>query len=197
MLVGLTGGFGCGKTTVLRLFGKLGAAVLSADDIVHELLNRDDVRDAVAALFGPGVLSDGAIDRKKLSERVFSDEGARRSLERLLHPLVLETIRRRSREASGRDLVMVVEVPLLFETGFDREVDAVVAVRAESGAVRRRLRKKGFSEEDLTKRGAAQIPVEEKASRADYVIDNSGPLEDTERQVRMVWDELLSRAGKG
>ncbi len=197
MLVGLTGGFGCGKTTVLRLFGKLGAAVLSADDIVHELLNRDDVRDAVAALFGPGVLSDGGIDRKKLSERVFSDEGARRSLERLLHPLVLETIRRRSREASGRDLVMVVEVPLLFETGFDREVDAVVAVRAESGAVRRRLRKKGFSEEDLTKRGAAQIPVEEKASRADYVIDNSGPLEDTERQVRMVWDKLLSRAGKG
>ncbi|HEB76567.1 MAG TPA: dephospho-CoA kinase [Nitrospirae bacterium] len=197
MLVGLTGGFGCGKTTVLRLFGKLGAAVLSADDIVHELLNRDDVRDAVAALFGPDVLSDGGIDRKKLSERVFSDEGARRSLERLLHPLVLETIRRRSREASARDLVMVVEVPLLFETGFDREVDAVVAVRAESGAVRRRLRKKGFSEEDLTKRGAAQIPVEEKASRADYVIDNSGPLEDTERQVRMVWDELLSRAGKG
>ncbi|NOZ24527.1 MAG: dephospho-CoA kinase [Nitrospirae bacterium] len=198
MIVGLTGGFGYGKTTVLKLFEKLGAAVLSADAIVHDLLRRETVRDSIVEMFGPDILTGGEIDRKKLSARVFSDEGSRKNLERLLHPLVLETIRRAYRQAAALTpedkVVMVVEIPLLFEAGFDKEVDAVVAVTADSAAVRMRLRRKGFSDEEAMKRCAAQMPAEEKAARADYVIDNSGALEETERQVRRVWEDLMNKA---
>jgi len=200
MLVGLTGGFGCGKTTVLKLFEKLGAVVLSADSIVHDLLKREGVRDSIVEMVGPDILTEGEIDRKKLSAWVFSDEVNRKKIEKLLHPLVLETIEQAYKEAAdqtpGPKVVMVVEVPLLFETGFDKVVDAVVVVRAESEVVRERLKGKGFSGEEIRERVAAQLPVEEKASKADYVIDNTGSLDETERQVWRVWKDL-SRVREG
>ena len=194
MLVGLTGGFGCGKSTVLKLFERLGATVLSADSIVHDLLKRAEVRDSIVDMFGPGILLGGEIDRKKLSKKVFSDETERKKLEKLLHPLVLETIEQTCKKAANLTCtpeIITVEIPLLFEAGFDKGMDAVVVVRAESDVVRKRLREKGFSDEDIRVRAAAQFPVDEKASRADYVIDNSGSLDDTERQVRRVWEDLL------
>ncbi|NOY39495.1 MAG: dephospho-CoA kinase [Nitrospirae bacterium] len=201
MLVGLTGGFGCGKSTVLKLFEELGATVLSADSIVHELLKRADVRDSIVEVFGPDILVKGEIDRKKLSEKVFHDEAKRRKLEKLLHPLVFETIEQNYKKAanltSNTEIIMVVEIPLLFETGFDKGVDAVVVVRTEADVVRERLRGKGFSDEEIRTRTAAQLPVDEKASRADYVIDNSGSLRDTERQVRAVWEDLLRTRKEG
>ncbi len=92
---------------------------------------------------------------------------------------------------------MVAELPLLFETGFDKGVDAVVVVRAESDVVSKRLRRKGFSAEEIRTRAAAQFPIDEKASRADYVIDNSGSLEDMERQVRVVWEDLSRTSARG
>ncbi len=188
MLVGLTGGFGSGKSTVLRIFKDLGATVLSADAVVHEALRRREVRKSVVDIFGPGILSGGEIDRRKLSAEVFSDEEKRKRLEELLHPIVLETIR----EAYGamNDGVMIVEIPLLFEAGFEKEVDRVIAVRADADVVVERLRAKGFSEEEIRRRSAAQMPVEEKASRADYLIDNSGTLKETEREVKRVWEDL-------
>ncbi len=195
MLVGLTGGFGCGKSTVLKLFEELGATVLSADSIVHDLLKRADVRDSIVEMFGPDILVKGEIDRKKLSEKVFPDEAKRRKLEKLLHPLVFETIEQKYKKSanptSNTEIIMVVEIPLLFETGFDKGVDAVVVVRTDADVVRERLRRKGFSDEEIRIRTAAQFPVDEKVSRADYVIDNSGSPEDTERQVRAVWEDLL------
>ncbi|MEC4684384.1 MAG: dephospho-CoA kinase [Nitrospirota bacterium] len=194
MLVGLTGCFGCGKSTVLKLFEELGATVLSADSIVHDLLKRSEVRNSIVEMFGPDILVKGEIVRKKLSEKVFSDETKRKKLEKLLHPLVLETIEQNYKKAanltSNTEIIMVVEIPLLFETGFDKGVDAVVVVRAEADVVRERLRRKGFSDEEIRVRAAAQLPVDEKASRADYVIDNTGSLDDTERQVRRVWEDF-------
>ncbi|GMT46905.1 MAG: dephospho-CoA kinase [bacterium] len=194
MLVGLTGGFGCGKSTVLKLFEKLGATVLSADSIVHDLLERAEVRDSIVKMFGPDILGRGEIDRKKLSKKVFSDEIQRKKLEKLIHPLVLETIDQTYKKAanptSNLKVIMVVEIPLLFETGFDKRLDAVVVVRSEAEVVRERLRRKGFSDEEIGTRAAAQLPIDEKASRADFVIDNSGSLEDTEQQVRAVWEDL-------
>ncbi len=201
MLVGLTGGFGCGKSTVLKLFEELGATVLSADSIVHDLLKRADVRDSLVEMFGPDILVKGEIDRKKLSEKVFPDEAKRRKLEKLLHPLVFETIEQKYKKSanptSNTEIIMVVEIPLLFETGFDKGVDAVVVVRTDVDVVRERLRRKGFSDEEIRIRTAAQFPVDEKASRADYVIDNSGSPEDTERQVRAVWEDLLRTRKEG
>ncbi len=199
MLVAITGCFGCGKTTVLKLFENLGAAVLSADSIVHDLLKREDVRDSIVEMFGYDILVGGEIDRKKLSARVFSDETNRKKIEKLLHCLVFETIeqtyKKAAKLAGNTETIMVVEIPLLFETGFDIGVDAVVVVRAEADVVRERLRRKGFSDEEIRTRTAAQLPVDEKASRADYLIENSGSLGDTERQVRAVWEDLLRTRG--
>ncbi len=201
MLVGLTGGFGCGKSTVLKLFERLGATVLSADSIVHDLLKRAEVKDSIVEMFGPDILLKGEIDRKKLSKKVFYDETKRKKLEQLLHPLVLETIEQIYKKAANptcnTEIIMVVEIPLLFETGFDKGVDAVVVVRAEADVVRERLRRNAFSDEEIRVRAAAQFPIDEKASRADYVIDNSGSLEDTERQVRAVWEDLLGTQQEG
>ena len=107
MLVGLTGGFGCGKSTVLKIFENLGATVLSADTIVHEALKKEEVRDSIVDMFGPDILVEGEIDRKKLSERVFSDETGRKKLEEILHPMVFETIdalrKNQIGRASGRE----------------------------------------------------------------------------------------------
>ncbi len=201
MLVGLTGCFGCGKSTVLKLFEELGATVFSADSIVHDLLKRADVRDSIVEMFGPDILVKGEIDRKKLSEKLFPDEAKRRKLEKLLHPLVFETIEQKYKKSanstSNTEIIMVVEIPLLFETGFDKGVDAVVVVRTDADVVRERLRRKGFSDEEIRIRTAAQFPVDEKVSRADYVIDNSGSPEDTERQVRAVWEDLLRTRKEG
>ncbi|GBE36135.1 dephospho-CoA kinase [bacterium BMS3Bbin07] len=195
MLVGLTGGFGCGKSTVLKLFEKLGATVLSADSIVHDLLERAEVRDSIVKMFGPDILGRGEIDRKKLSKKVFSDEIQRKKLEKLIHPLVLETIDQTYKKAVNLactpEIIMIVEIPLLFETGFDKGMDVVVVVRAEADVIRERLRRKGFPDEEIRARAAAQFQIDEKVSRADYVIDNSGSLEDTEQQVRAVWADLL------
>ncbi len=201
MLVGLTGGFGCGKSTVLKLFEKLGATVLSADSIVHDLLKRAEVRGPITEMFGPNILVKGEIDRKKLSKKVFSDETKRKKIERLIHPHVLETIEQTYINATNPtcnpEIIMVAELPLLFETGFDKGVDAVVVVRAESDVISKRLRRKGFSAEEIRTRAAAQFPIDEKASRADYVIDNSGSLEDMERQVRVVWEDLSRTSARG
>ncbi len=175
----------------MRMFERLGAKVLSADAIVHELLRRPDIARSVAGVFGPEVLRDGVIDRKRLSEKVFSDRAKREMLEGLLHPLVLERVRLMKRR--NPEDIIVAEVPLLYEAGFDRDVDAAVVVTADEDVVRRRLEKKGFSVEEIDLRRAAQLSLEEKAERADYVIDNSGSLEETERQVRAIWEDLSGR----
>ncbi len=188
MLVALTGGFGTGKSTVLEIFRRYGVPVLSADEVVHELLARDNIKAEIRGYFGEGVFKDGEINRKEIARVVFKSEEKRRWLERLLHPEVFKRIDAFGKENSER--IAIAEIPLLYETGTEGRFDKVVVVIAGDGQVRERLMRKGLSEEEIQQRHRVQIPIEEKKAKADFVIDNSGGLEETEKQVKEILKTL-------
>jgi dephospho-CoA kinase len=191
--VAITGGIGAGKSEALRAFARHGAATVSSDEIVHHLLQRDDVRDAVAARLGRGVVEPdtGKLDRQAIATIVFNDRGALEWLEQLLHPLVsVEYLRWRDELAQLPDAprVCVTEVPLLYEAGGDRRFDKVVLVTAP-----RKLR-------DLRTDGRPQgreerlIPDAEKRKRADYVFVNTGSLEQLDEFVASVMRDVAPRS---
>ena len=186
--VAITGGIGAGKSEALRAFARHGAATVSADEIVHHLLRRDDVRSAVVARMGNGVVApDGNVDRGALATVVFNDREALVWLEELLHPLVAAEYLR-WRETLG-DLptppaVAVTEVPLLYETGGDARFDKVVLITAPEKL--RRMR----SDVAMDDRESRFIPDREKAERADYVFRNLGSLDELDAFVAEVMDDL-------
>ena len=186
--VAITGGIGAGKSEALAAFARAGAATVSSDEIVHELLRRDDVRDQVARRFGAGVVgADGALDRAAIAAVVFNDRDALEWLEALLHPLVAaeylswrEALARRERPPR----VSVTEVPLLYETGAEARFDRVVVITAPE-AVRR-----GRSGAPPDLRERRLLPDEEKVARADYSYVNAGTLAELERFVSSVLDDV-------
>ncbi len=188
MLVALTGGFGTGKSTVLEMFRRLGVPVLSADSVVHELLLRDDVKKRIRDSFGEAVFKNGEIDRKALARVVFESEKKRNTLEGILHPEVFRAIEEfRSKNA---ERIAVAEIPLLFETGTEARFDKVIVVVSDDEKVRERLTRKGFSKEEIKKRQKAQMPIQQKKERADFVVENSGGLQETEKQVKEILKAL-------
>ncbi len=191
MVVAITGGIGTGKSTVLEIFSELGAQTLSADEIVHQLLRRDDIKRQIREEFGDDVFSDDEIDRKALAGVAFSSEETRRRLESLLHPHVFQEIEVFIRQ-HGEDVV-VVEIPLLFETGSEYRFDYTVTVKAPEDLVYKRLEERGIPVEEIKRRLSHQMPLEEKIRRADLVIDNSGSIEETRRQVERIWKDILRR----
>jgi dephospho-CoA kinase len=193
--VGLTGGIACGKSTVLRMLQDLGAATISADSIVHELLDSDtSIRERIRREFGEGVFDEtGRVDRRKLADIAFRDDSARMKLEHILHPEVRRRILVWMDGARSRGTrVAVAEVPLLFEAGLEGDFDCTVAVTAEHGEQLNRLSSR-MPVRDAERRIAAQMPAEEKARRADYALVNSGSLDDLQERVRELWSTLLTR----
>jgi dephospho-CoA kinase len=194
--VGLTGGIGAGKSEVARLLASYGAVLIDADVIAREVVAPGtDGLAAVAAEFGPGVLApDGSLDRPKLGAIVFADEDRRKALNAIVHPLV----GRRSaalQKAAGPDAVVVHDVPLLAENGLSSVYDLVIVVDADPATQLDRLvRLRGMTEEDARARMAAQATREQRLAIADIVIDNDGPLEALEPQVRAAWQRLRERA---
>ena len=186
--VAITGGIGAGKSEALKAFARNGAATVSSDEIVHHLLRRPEVRDAVVARVGNGVLSpEGEIDRGALATIVFNERGALAWLEELLHPLVsAEYLRWREQLAALPDAprVSVTEVPLLYETGGDARFDKVVVITAPSKLRRAR------SQVATDDRESRLIPDAEKVRRADYSFTNTGSLEDLDAFVQSVMAEL-------
>ncbi len=188
--VAITGGIGAGKSEALRAFARQGAATVSSDVIVHHLLQRPEVRDAIVARMGNGVLSpEGDVDRGALGTVVFNDREALGWLEELLHPLVAaEYLRWRDDLAKLPDAprVCVTEVPLLYETGGDERFDKVVVITAPTKL--RRARSEVATEE----REARLIPDKEKIERADYSYKNIGPVEDLDAFVASVMRDLTT-----
>jgi dephospho-CoA kinase len=187
--VAVTGGIGAGKSEALRAFARHGAAVISSDEIVHDLLRSDeDVRAAVRERFGDRVFDpEGHIDRGRVADIVFADPEELDWLERLLHPRVVAAyLRWRDELGSGPDppAVCVTEVPLLYEVGGDSRFDAVVAITAAPEVrVSRQVRPMQDRERRL-------IPDEEKLARADFAYVNDGSLEELDRFVAGVVEEL-------
>lgn len=196
--VGLTGNIASGKSTVARVWQRLGAPVIDADVLARRAVAPGSVglRRIVAA-FGPGVLDDaGQLDRAALRDIVFRDPEARAKLEAIVHPEVGRLRREEEArlEAAGERIV-VHDIPLLFEAGLDREFDAVVLVDAsERVRLERLVRDRGLPEDEARRMIDAQMPSSQKRDRADYVIENEGTLEALERAAEEVWRELRRRA---
>ncbi len=192
-IVGLTGGIGTGKSTVARMLAARGAVVIDADAIVHELQAVGTPMLAeIGRAFGPEILRpDGSLDRARLGEVVFADPEARRRLGEITHPAVgREMLRRLEAARSAGAPLVVLDNPLLFEgrvrrgAASDRTEETILAYAPAETQIARQIARDGVTREFALQRMAAQLPIEEKRALATYVIDNSGSLEATERQVR-------------
>jgi dephospho-CoA kinase len=198
--VALTGGIATGKTTVLRRLESRGVPTIDADVLAREVVRPNTPGwTAVRTRFGDAVLSrDGEIDRARLADIVFRDPGARHDLEAIVHPRVYEAITAWFSEQARRPgtAFAVADIPLLYETGHERDFDAVVVtVCSPATQVRRLMARDGLSEPDALRRLAAQWPIEEKRRRADYVVDTEGMLAETGRRVDGIHRQLAARAG--
>jgi dephospho-CoA kinase len=187
--VAVTGGIGAGKSEALRAFARHGAAVISSDEIVHELLRSDeDVRHAIRERFGDEVFGpDGEIDRNRVAERVFADAGELDWLERLLHPRVIaHYLRWRDELARQPDApkITATEVPLLYEVGGDKRFDVVVVITVSPEV---RMAREVRPMQDRERR---LIPDEQKVERADFAYVNEGTLDELDRFVAGVVEEL-------
>lgn len=192
---GLTGNIGTGKSTVSWMFEELGVPVIDSDEIAHEVIApKSAAWKAIFERYGRTVLlSDEVIDRKALARIVFQDEGERRFLESVIHPHVKEEIEKRVAKISrdGRPFV-IVEVPLLFETGWEKEFDAVIVVRCnEEQEILRCRTKFGFDREETLLRLRAQYPLARKVKGAHAIIDNDGAIEETRVQVTRLYQEMV------
>ena len=191
--VGLTGGLGSGKSEALRALGELGAATLSTDAVVHELLASDELRDVVARRLGAEVAPGGRLDRSLIAERVFGDEEARAWLERELWPRVGRRVAEWKQEVDSLDpppRAAVVEVPLLFESGMDAAFDATIAVVADEDVRAGRAGARGHA--SVAERTGRQLTQEEKAERADYEVRNDGTLDALRETLSRVLARLES-----
>ncbi|MFJ9625082.1 dephospho-CoA kinase [Streptomyces sp. NPDC101181] len=194
--VGLTGGIGAGKSEVSRLLVSYGAVLIDSDRIAREVVEPGTPGlAAVVEEFGPDVLTpEGTLDRPALGALVFADDGRRAALNAIVHPLVGARAAELER-AAPPDAVVVHDVPLLTENGLAPLYDLVVVVDASPGTQLHRLvTLRGMAESDARARMAAQASREQRRAIADLLVDNDGPLEALEPQVREVWDELLRRA---
>lgn len=180
-VLGLTGGIGSGKSTALAYLHELGAATISSDDIVHGLYSNADVVDRVRERFGDAVVDDaGGINRPALAGVVFSDEAELRWLEDLLHPFVRSGVAdwvKEQQKATPRPALIVVEVPLLFETGFEQRFDYVMLITAPEDVRRKRIAAK-LTDSEFCRRRAQQMPEDEKIARSDFVFHNTGSRKD-------------------
>ena len=195
-VIGLTGGVGSGKSTVAGILRALGAEVIDADEASHAAYEPATPGfDAVVREFGADVVRDGRIDRQRLGALVFADEGARRRLNAIVHPLVREWMAARTAEAIERGTEVVIQdVPLLYENGLEDLFSSIVLVYVpEDLQVERLVEGRGFTQERARAVIAVQMAIDEKRRRAHHVIDNSGTPEQTRDQVEDVWAQITGR----
>ena len=189
-ILGLTGSLGMGKSTTARFFAEEGVPVHDADAVVHRLYE-GEAAGAIEAAF-PGTTAGGKVDRDQLAARVLGDSVALRRLETIVHPLVQEAERRLLAEAEARgEKIAVLDIPLLFETGGEERVDAVVVVSAPPEVQRSRERP-GMTVDKLDAILAKQMPDGEKRQRADFVVDTSRGFETARAQVRAILDAVAT-----
>lgn len=193
-VIGLTGGLASGKTTVARMFGDLGAQIIDADKIAHRQLRKGSLcYNRIIRLLGREILVSGKIDRRKVASRVFNNHQLLQKLERIVHPVVRKTIihlievnnrRRRKR-------IIVLDVPLLYETKLDKLVDVTIVVQASRAAqLQRAVNGLHITKADAQRRLKAQMPLQKKIRMADILIDNNKTLTITQKQVKRIWEKL-------
>lgn len=204
IIVGITGGIACGKTTVSERLAEKGAIPINADEIGHQLLKADSpVIDELVSAFGREILEEsGNVSRKKLGAIVFNDKSARERLNAILHPLIIQRSRSRARQLVLEDpsCVVLLDAPLLIEAGAYDSVDLIVVVTASSEIQLQRILERShaqnrpLTENEAQARIDSQMPVSEKVKYADVVIENDGTLKELYEKVDQLWDKLMNRA---
>lgn len=195
LVIGLTGGFGTGKTTVADMFKGLGAKIIDADRIAHDVIRKEkDMIKKIVARFGRTILrKDGFINRRQLTEIAFSNKKNIKALCHIVHPEVkfrIAVILNRIRH-SHNDAFLVLDAPLLIEAGMHNIVDIVIVVIADKAIqIQRCQQRTGLSIESIKRRIACQLPLKEKMQFAKFVIDNSGGRTQTWRQVKRIWAQV-------
>lgn len=187
IILGITGGFGTGKSTAAKYFKAFGAEVIDADKIAHEAIRPDTiVYKRIVTAFGARILGKNRfIDRKKLSAVVFDKKAFLIKLNRIVHPEVVKAIKERIKHSHNCKIVL--DVPLLFEAKLERLADKIIVVKAsQANQIKRLSGKIKLSEEEIKKRIHAQLPISVKVRKADFVIDNNGPLEETKKQLEQL-----------
>lgn len=195
LILGITGSIASGKSLVAAAFEKHGAALVSADQLARDIVRPgSQVLSQLVEHFGRDVLTDdGELDRERLAQIIFSDEQARDDLNQITHPAIgrLAVERLQEHVAAGTPLV-VYEAPLLFEAGAEERVDGVLVVKIDPDIrLQRLMMRDGLNEAEARQRVNVQMSQEEKLARADYVIDNSGDVEATLKQVDRLWQQLM------
>ncbi len=194
--IGLTGSIGMGKSTVAQMFRDEGVPVFDADDAVHELQGPGGAVVAEIERHFPGTTGPRGVDRQALGARVFGDDAAMKKLEAIVHPAVGEA-RRHFIDSHGSAPIVVLDIPLLFETGGSAHVDRIVVVSADAQTQRDRvLARPGMTEAKFMTILEKQTPDADKRARADHIIDTGTPLSETREQVRALIACLLSEAGR-
>lgn len=196
-VIGLTGGISSGKSTVSKFLAHLGAVVIDADKVGHEVFKPGTKAwQEVVDAFGQGIISaDGTIDRRKLGEIVFSNPGARAKLNQVMHPLIYEQVKSRMEEYGRKGVaIIIVEAPLLLEVGWKSLVDEVWVTSASEATVSKRQKEqKRLSETQSLARIRAQLTDEERIRQADVVIDTDCALDELKERVEALWRKLRSR----
>jgi dephospho-CoA kinase len=194
-VVGLTGGVAAGKSEALAVFHQLGAVTISSDQVVHDLLTAPEVAERLAERWGQEVAPGGEVDRARVGAIVFEEPRELRWLESILHPLVGERVAGWRAELPDDAPLAVVEVPLLFETEMQAAFDATVAIVADDAT---RLTRSGDRGTELfEQRSARQLTQEEKAARADHVVQNDGSREDLKRTIERLIPQLVAAGAPG
>lgn len=191
MKVGLSGGIGCGKSTVLGFFREAGWRTVDSDAVVRELLATDaEVQAQLRSRWGEAVFADGAVDRGAVAKRVFGHEGDLKWLEELLHPLVRDSWLASIDQAP--DVNWLVEIPLLFEKRLETRFDLTVCVASPPDVVADRMVVRAYTEAQIEQRRKQQMPLEEKIERADYLISNAGSLEFLKQQTTRLIEQITA-----
>jgi len=195
--IAVTGGIACGKSSVCHIFAELGAYVLSADEIVHQLLSLNThVGKKVVRLLGSDILEDGFIDRKKVAEKVFSQPNKLKALEAIIHPVIIEEIESQYRKIKEKKEIpfFVVEMPLVYESNFANYFDYVLCVVADPRLCSQRfMQKTNTSQAEYENRMKFQMPLSEKAAKSNFTIVNNGDLTELKKQVYLLLEELRSK----
>jgi dephospho-CoA kinase len=190
--IAITGGLAAGKTTVCQFFEDLGAYVVSADAVVHQLLSPNtNVGQRVIALLGPDVLKGNAIDRKKVSDKVFSHPDKLQTLEQIIHPAVFDAIENEYQQVKkeGKYPLFVAEIPLLYEAKIPLAFDAVISVTADAVLCKKRFLQE-HSEGEFEARMQRQLGQDVKNKCADYVLQNNGTLKELKEKVKQLFKKL-------
>ena len=192
-VIGLTGGIGAGKSTVAGILSTMGCVVSDSDRDAAAVLETPEVKEQLKAWWGDRIVAtDGTLDRSAIAARIFDDPRERGRLENLVHPLVHARRRKRFEEAPPGVRALVIDAPLLFEAGLDEECDAIIFVDAPRELrVQRVTSERGWDESEIDRREAAQLPVDEKRSRATAVITNNAAADRLEEGVRTFLESMV------